>query len=280
MIVHVVGFENLVLECLFLNCSLVFSSMYLFISCAFCLVLKIESNRKLEIALHGTTLVLTTKSIVNFNINLGSIESSITRIDRPGSSKLVESFRKRTLSLIPLVVRSKSHFWSGWKLQFKSKAKYSIDIVEEIKNAHNLVWQSFRSAEKMGVILLESTHTSKTWESSWYFISMQNTEISESDRQVPEWSNLVVKHETVARTVHGLHAETLTLNLPHKDVFLVCRIMAWGLPELQVKNVGWKNFLVSSDSVLFSNKLNQFVVDFGAVWVEEGTTGWQFMIVK
>ena len=56
--------------------------------------------------------------------------------------------------------------------------------------------------------------------------------------------------------------------------------MAWGLPELQVENVGWKNFLVSSDSVLFSNKLNQFIVDFGAVWVEEGTTGWQFMIVK
>jgi len=31
---------------------------------------------------------------------------------------------------------------------------------------------------------------------------------------------------------------------------------------------------------LLSNQLNQFVVDFGAVWIEEGTSGGQLMIVK
>lgn len=132
VIVHVVRFEDLMLESLFVNCCFVFRSVQLFFRCTFCLVLKIESYRKLEITLHGTALMLTTKCIVNFNINLGSIESSIARIDRPGSSEFVESVSKGGFSLIPLVIRSKSDFWSGRKLQFKSKAKDSIYVIEEI----------------------------------------------------------------------------------------------------------------------------------------------------
>jgi len=132
MIVHVIRFEDLMLKSLFLNCSLVLGSVHLFVRGTFCLVLKIESYRKLEITLHGAALMLTTKCIVNFNVNLGSIESSIARINRPGSSEFVESVSKGSFSLIPLVIRSKSNFWSGRKLQFKSKAKYSIYIVEEI----------------------------------------------------------------------------------------------------------------------------------------------------
>jgi hypothetical protein len=76
--------------------------------------------------------MLTTKCIVNFNINLGSIESSIARINRPGSSEFVKSVSKGGFSLIPLVIGSKSDFWSGRKLQFKSKAKDSIYVIEEI----------------------------------------------------------------------------------------------------------------------------------------------------
>lgn len=132
VIVHVIRFEDLMLKSLFLNCSLVLGSVQLFVRGTFCLVLKIESYRKLEITLHGAALMLTTKCIVNFNVNLGSIESSIARINRPGSSEFVQSVSKGSFSLIPLVIRSKSYFWSGRKLQFKSKAKYSIYMVEEI----------------------------------------------------------------------------------------------------------------------------------------------------
>ena len=280
LIVHVVRFENLVLKSLLLNCSFMLSSMCLFLCCTFSLILEIKSDWQLEIALNSTTLVLTTEGIINFNVYFRAVESSITRINGPGSSEFIESFCERSFGLVPLVVRPKSNFWPSWKLKFESESKNAINIVKEIEYSHNFVWKSFWGAEKMRVILLESTNTSKTWEGTWDLVSVKNAEICESDWQISERSYLVIEHKTVTRTVHRLHTEALPLDLPHEDVLFVCSVMSWRLPQFEIKNVWWQYFLVSSDAVLLPDELNEFVVNFSAVWVEKGTSGWQLVIVK
>src|ERR1700692_4234472 len=67
--------------------------------------LKLEPLRQLEIQLDGSTLVFTVQSIGNNDINLGSIESAITRIEFPidtiGITELVQGLFQHSFSIVP-----------------------------------------------------------------------------------------------------------------------------------------------------------------------------------
>jgi hypothetical protein len=76
----------------------------------------------------------------------------------------------------------------------------------------------------------------------------------------------------MSRTVHWLHAETLTLGLKHKHILLVGGVMAGGLPKFQIENVRGQNFIVSSHTVLLANHIHKFVIDLGSMGVKESTT--------
>lgn len=123
----------------------------------------------------------------------------------------------------------------------------------------------------MSVILLESSDSGQTREGARDLVTVENTEIGKSKGQVPVGADLVIKHYAVGRAVHRFHAETLTLNLPHEDVFLVCLVVARSLPKIQVENIRGQNLIVASDTVLLSDQRNELVVDNGAVRIEECT---------
>jgi len=78
----------------------------------------------------------------------------------------------------------------------------------------------------VSVILLESSDSGKTREGARDLITVENTKIGKSKRQISVGADLVIKHYAVGRAVHRFHAEALTLNLPHENVFLVCLIVA------------------------------------------------------
>ena len=125
--------------------------------------------------------------------------------------------------------------------------------------------------ENVSVILLESSDSCQTREGARDLITVENTKIGKSKGQVPVGADLVIKHYAVGRAVHRFHAETLTLNLPHEDVFLVCLVVARSLPKIQVENIWGQHLIVASDAVLLSDQRNELVVDNGAVRVEERT---------
>lgn len=63
----------------------------------------------------------------------------------------------------------------------------------------------------MSIVLLETSHSGESGKRSADFVAMEDTEISIADRHVAVGADLVVEHETVARTVHGLDAEAVLL---------------------------------------------------------------------
>lgn len=132
----------------------------------------------------------------------------------------------------------------------------------------------------MSIILNETANTSQSGKSTREFVTMEDTKLGESQRQVTIRSNLVIKHNTMARAIHWLHSKALTLNLPCKHIFFICGIMARSLPQIEVENVRSANFLVSSYSVLLTDNFNKFKVNFLTVWVEEGRTWGPFMGIK
>jgi hypothetical protein len=65
------------------------------------LVLKTKANGKLEIKLNGSTLVLALQGVHESDIDLGTVESSISRIELPFETRVIQSLSKSFLSGIP-----------------------------------------------------------------------------------------------------------------------------------------------------------------------------------
>jgi hypothetical protein len=61
----------------------------LLLSSAFCLVLQIKPDWLLEVALHGTALVLASEGIEDFNVDLGPVERAVAMVEGPRFSVLV-----------------------------------------------------------------------------------------------------------------------------------------------------------------------------------------------
>jgi len=129
----------------------------------------------------------------------------------------------------------------------------------------------FDRTENVSVILLESSDSGQTRESARDLITVENTKIGKSKRQISVGADLVIKHYAVGRAVHRFHTETLSFNLPHKNVFFVCLVVARSLPKIEIENIRRQHLIVSSYAVLLSNQRNKFVIDNGAVRVEERT---------
>jgi len=109
---------------------------------------------------------------------------------------------------------------------------------------------------------------------------MEDTEVGKTERQVSVGSDLVVEHEAVSGAVHGLHSESLVLNLAKENVVLVVGVMAGSFPQLQVEEVGGNGFRVTSNTVLFADHLNELVVDDGTMGVEETAAGRKLIHVE
>lgn len=132
----------------------------------FILVLEIESDGKLEIKLNGTALMRSLEGIEHLDVDLGSVEGSITWVFLPGFAKLVESLSKSALSLIPESIISKLVLRSGGELKLKLEAKDSIDEVKEVKYSQDFSHNVLRSAEDVSIILAESSDSGESRESS------------------------------------------------------------------------------------------------------------------
>jgi len=114
LVVKFVLAEDLLFE-LFLLLILILGvmGMSLLFSCVLGLVLKVESNGKLEITLDGTTLVLSAEGVVHLDIDLGAVEGTIAVIVGPWAAESIERFCEGVLSFVPLFFRAETLFRSG-----------------------------------------------------------------------------------------------------------------------------------------------------------------------
>ena len=228
------------------------------------LELQVKSNRQLEVQLDSSTLVSSLQSIIHLYVNLRSIKCSISCIEFPRLSILVQSLFKSCLSLIPELFVSQLIFRSGWQFEFELKAEGWVNIIQEIQAPHDFLHDLFWHAENVSIILLEPSHSGQPSQSATDFISVQHSEVSISDRQFSVRPDSAVKHQAMAWTIHGLHSESLILDFQDEHVVLVVLVMAWSLPQLEIEDVGRQDLTVSSHSVL--SLRNQLVLNNLLSW--------------
>jgi len=129
IVIHIVSLKNLFVQFFFRLLFFKLGSVSLLISSTFSLVLQVETNRELEVTLYGTTLVGTLNSIVNFDVDLWTVESAISSVDLPWSSEFVKSVFESFLSIVPLAIRAKTNFGSGRQLKIESETKNTVHML-------------------------------------------------------------------------------------------------------------------------------------------------------
>jgi len=175
---------------------------FLLLGSSLTLVLQVETNRLLEIDLDGTALVLSLKSIIDLHVDLGSVEGTITMVECPGDTGIVKSILKGLLSNIPSFFRSEFVLRAGRELELESESKDGVDVEQEVQSAMYLSSDLVHGTEDMGIILLEASNSNKTAQSTGDLVSMEDTEVSESHREITITVDTLLKHDAMSRTIH------------------------------------------------------------------------------
>ena len=144
----------------------VLSRVLLLFGCALGLVLHVEADGQVEIALNGTALVLALECVEDLDVDFGAVESTITCVDSPGTTETVQRSFKSSFCFVPKVFTSESILRTSRQLKLEFKAKLLVNIVQKVKRVCYLLSNLIFSTENMTIILLESAHTGQTSEST------------------------------------------------------------------------------------------------------------------
>ena len=155
-------------------------------------------------------------------------------------------------------------------------------MLEELQAVQDLRFDLVSSAEDVCIVLLEASHPRQPSQGAAELISVQDSEVGELDRQLLVRVGFVLENQAVPWAVHGLQslrlawstavaALTRSVRVFQKvQVVLVVLVMARGLPQVDVVEIGRHDLLEASLAVLEAHELHELVVDLGAVWQEEG----------
>ena len=72
----------------------------------------------------------------------------------------------------------------------------------------------------MRVVLLEPAHPGEPSERAGQLVTVQHAEVRHPQRQLAVGAGLLVKHDAVARAVHGLQPERFLLNVKPETRFV------------------------------------------------------------
>jgi hypothetical protein len=137
--------------------------------------------------------------------------------------------------------------WSCGEKYVPLKTEESIDVVEELYASKDFLLDLISPAENVGVVLLEAADSGKPGERPTDLISMEHTEICESDGQLLVGMSLVFENQAMSRAIHGLQSESLPMRLGtmlmaticilamlmsfnHEQIFLVVFVVSRNLP--------------------------------------------------
>lgn len=158
---------------------------------------------------------------------------------------------------------------AGGKLERVFEVENRVYVVEQVQHFHYFTFDLVRAAEDVGIILLELPHPREARERPMQLVSVQDSKVSHSVRQVLVGSLDESKHDAVAWAVHRLEPILLTFVLDPKDIFFILEIVPTHLPQLSTIDAGALHLMVASDLVLRPHQILESIQNDSAVRVEQ-----------
>ena len=147
-------------------------------------VLTVETERKLEIKLDSTTLPGSSDGVLKMEVNLRSVERSVSLIYYIIKPEVVKSSAKSVCSHLPVLITSHGIFRTCGKLYVIFETKQLIYLVNQFCNPFDLLTDLLRHHKDVGIILCEAAYTHKSVKLSGFFMTMYQTKLTHTKRQI------------------------------------------------------------------------------------------------
>mmetsp|Transcript_4005 Transcript_4005/g.16005 ORF Transcript_4005/g.16005 Transcript_4005/m.16005 type:complete len:884 (+) Transcript_4005:169-2820(+) len=236
------------------------------------LVFEPESDRELEVELDRRALVDAVERVGDLDVDLGSVERAVARVDAPAAlaGEVVHGSRERGLGFLPERDVAEGLGRPRRELEFVAHAEGVVDVLHEVQRPLDLGLDLVFAAEDVRVVLLEAADAREPREGARQFVAVQDAEVGVAHRKVAPRAQGLGEHEAVARAVHGLEAEFGAFDVEAEHVVFVVERVARGVPEVEVVDVGRDDLVVLAQPVLLADERDEPVVDARAARLEEG----------
>ena len=130
----------------------------MFLSVCSC-VFQFESLRQLEVKLDSTALPRSSDGVFQMEVDLRSVERSISFIYYIWKSQIVQCATKCFSSHIPIFITSHAVLRSCRKLHMVFKSKQAVNFIDQFYNAFDLITYLLWCHEDMCIILCKASYT-------------------------------------------------------------------------------------------------------------------------
>ena len=148
-------------------------------------VLKLEVVRQLEVKLDGTALPRTTKAVGQMEVNLRTVERTVTLVDHVIDAHRLKCIAQALFSALPILIRTHRILWARRKLNAIWEAKLCIVSGNEVRCIRDLLSNLIRADKEVCVVLSKLTNTEQTVQSTLHLITVIKTSLSQLHRKIP-----------------------------------------------------------------------------------------------
>mmetsp|Transcript_85749 Transcript_85749/g.275706 ORF Transcript_85749/g.275706 Transcript_85749/m.275706 type:complete len:247 (-) Transcript_85749:1214-1954(-) len=194
-------------------------------------VLQIEPDGVVKVELDGAALMLALHGIRKPDVDLGTIEGTITRIQGPLPAGLVQGGLELALGVVPDLLGAECLLWPGRQSKGCLEPEEAVYVVQELEPSCHLLLDLIRPHEQVTIVLLEAAHTHKPRKSTAGLVPVQNTEIGEPHGHLLVASHTGIEHDEVAWAIHRLQKPVLLLDVQAVHVVLVVLVVPRNLEE-------------------------------------------------
>ena len=151
-------------------------------------VFQLEALRQVVVHLNGTQLPTTTDGILNHEVELRTIECSLTVFHLGGQTLLLASLHNSLLSQCPIFVSTNILIVvvriTQTDLSLEVESEGCQHDTDDIHYVQELLLYLVRTAEQVGIILSERTYTSQSVQLTTLLITIHRTKLSNTQRQI------------------------------------------------------------------------------------------------
>ena len=145
-------------------------------------IVQVEPLRKREIALNRRALPFPFQRVLQFEIDLRSVEGPVAFVDLVGHAVVLQGAFQGTGGQIPIFVGSDGMLRSRGKLHLVFKTEDAHGVADEIGNGPDLAVELPRRTQDMGVVLRELPHPRKAVEHTGLFMAVDRPQLEVTQR--------------------------------------------------------------------------------------------------
>ena len=232
-------------------------------------VFQFESLRQLEVKLNGTALPGSSDGVFQMEVDLRSVECAVAFVDYVVKSKVIECSAESFGCYLPVLIASHAVFRTGGQLYVIFESEQFVNLVNQVCNALDFIFDLLRCHEDMGIVLVEAAYTHQTVQLAGFLMTMYQANLCQTQRQITVGTRLGFVHENAARAVHRFDCIIFVVDDGGIHVFFVVIPVTGGLPQTTVQDDRGRDFYVSCFSVDFTPVIHQRIFQIHSFWKEE-----------